>query len=137
MGMPFTVTRLEEVQVQYLRADCGVRYWEDATVDGVEDTDGKLIPCRVGDAWVVVIDVDTGVIFGWPHGVTASLHYKVCDAGAYALLDRDRNIITEIGGYVPKMLCPKDDCWGDYVIMDIDGGGKIDGWLPDLEYFST
>ena len=36
-----TTTR---VPVKYLRAECGVRYWEDATVNGVEDTDGKLIP---------------------------------------------------------------------------------------------
>lgn len=45
--------RLKEtksVPVKYLRARCGVRYWEDGEVNGVEDTDGSRIPCRQGTA---------------------------------------------------------------------------------------
>lgn len=29
-----------------LKVEAGVRYWEDATVNGIEDVDGALIPCK-------------------------------------------------------------------------------------------
>ena len=40
----------KEFDVKYLKAKVGVRYWEDSRVDGVEDEDGDLIPCREGDS---------------------------------------------------------------------------------------
>jgi hypothetical protein len=45
--------RLKEIKavpVKFLRARCGVRYWEDGTVNGEEDADGSRIPCREGTA---------------------------------------------------------------------------------------
>lgn len=44
------VTTTTKVPVKYLRARCGVRYWEDGTVNGVQDDDGSRIPCRNGTA---------------------------------------------------------------------------------------
>lgn len=122
----------KEVPVKYLHANCGVRYWEDANVNGIEDTDGTLIPCRDGDLWCPVIDLDTGKIEGWPEGTTASIHYKVCDNGIYTLLNANREKVTSIDGYVPSMLCPKDNCYGDYIIMDIGHDGVIAGWKVNL-----
>lgn len=130
------VIRREEIKVKYLLARCGVRYWEDATVNGVVDTDGTLIPLRQGDDWEVMIDMDTGRIRNWPEGVTADIHYKVCDDGAYALLDDAMNTIARIEGYVPSIMCPKDEGFGDYVIMDIGPDGVIANWYPyDLREF--
>lgn len=126
-----------KVPVVYLRAECGVRYWEDATVNGVADEDGALIPCRYGDAWIPTIDLATGIIEGWPEGTTASVHYKVCDDGRYALLDADRQEVAAIDGYVPKIMCPADSGYGDYVIMEIDGSGRIADWRVDLESFAS
>jgi len=34
------------VNFTHLKVKCGARYWEDATVNGVEDTEGLLIPLR-------------------------------------------------------------------------------------------
>lgn len=131
-----TVDVITKVPVKYLKADCGVRYWEDATVDGVEDVNGDLIPCREGDSWKPFINLETGIIENWTKGVTASLHYKVCDEGVYFLLDANKAVVKKIDGYVPAMLSPKDSGFGDYIIMDIDADGRIADWRPDLAPFN-
>ncbi len=140
-----SVTTEKVVAVKYLRARCGVRYWEDATVNGEEDTDGSRIPLREGTAadndhlgggnWCPTIDIDTGIIENWPKGTTASVHYKCCDDGDYELLDAERNVVKAIKGYVPSIMCPEDCGYGDYVIMEIDGDGKIANWQVDLQEF--
>ena len=121
----------------FLRAECGVRYWEDARIDGVIDVDGALTPCRVGDAWAPVIELVTGRIEGWPQGTVADLYFKVCDDGRYALLDADRQTIRSIDGYVPKIMCPGGNGYGDYVIMIIGPDGVIENWRADLSGFEV
>jgi hypothetical protein len=125
-----------ESEVKFLKAECGVRYWEDAEVNGVEDDDNNpRMPFKVGDTWSPVIDLDTGTIVDWPAGTTASTHYKVCDDGRYSLLDENKAEVVSIDGYVPKIMCPGDNGYGDYVIMSIGADGKIEGWHPDLSAF--
>jgi hypothetical protein len=133
--MKIKLTESKEYDVHYLRAQCGVRYWEDSEVDGVEDTEGQLIPCRVDDYWMPLIDLERGVIINWEIGKTAKVHYKVCDDGVYRLLDKDKNIVKEIDGYVPDLMCPEGDGFGDYVIMNIDANGKIDKWRVSSREF--
>lgn len=125
--MKITVQR--EIEVTHLVASMGVRYWEDATVNGVKDTAGELIPLRVGDRWDLVINLETGKITGWPQGTTASVHYKVCDNGSYQL-HPGGDVHAQC--YVPYCLSPKENGHGDYVIMDIDENGVIQDWEPDL-----
>lgn len=124
-------------EVAYLKAECGVRYWEDATVNGVDDEDGKLIPCRVGDTWAPVIELATGAIEGWPLGVTAETHYKVCDDGRYTLLDAQKREVCALDGYVPSIMCPQGGGYGDYVKMLIGPDGKIADWDNDLDDFAV
>jgi len=133
MEVAFTETRT--IPVKYLHAQCGVRYWEDATVNGVADADGTLIPCRVGDCWCPVIDLDTGKIEGWPEGTTARIHYKVCDVGIYTLLNANREKVASADGYVPEMLSPAGLSYGDYVIMNIGPNGEIENWKARLDQF--
>lgn len=130
-----TVTQKVEKDVRYLKVEAGVRYWEDATVNGVEDEDGTLIPCRVGDIWCPVINLSAGEIEDWPAGVVASTYYKVCDAGVYTLLDADRNQVCQIEGYVPGIMCPGGAGYGDYIIMQIDESGRIANWSVPLDEF--
>ncbi|WP_291392842.1 hypothetical protein [Acinetobacter sp.] len=125
----------KEFEVKYLLAEVGARYWENATVNGEEDTEGTLIPCRDGEYWKPLIDIETGVITNWDKGHTASVHYKCCDDGLYKLLDENQNEVKSIEGYVPKIMCPKENGYGDYVIMDIDREGKIANWKADLSDF--
>ena len=126
--MEITVTRKETVTVDRLRAQCGVRYWEDATVNGVVDEDGTLIPCRVGDYWCPTIILETGQIMEWPEGTIADIYYKVCDDGFYYLLAPSGEVVSRRKGYVPSMLCPSKNGFGDYVIMSVGPDGVIEGW---------
>jgi hypothetical protein len=132
--MKITLKIEKEYDVKYIHAKVGVRYWDDAIVNGLNDVDGSMIPCRKGDYWCPIIDVETGHIINWKEGVVADVHYKCCDDGEYYLLDEDKEIITQTEGYVPSSLCPSDG-YGDYVIMKIDESGKIEGWDVDLNNF--
>ena len=132
------ITETREVEITHIQAFCGVRYWEDAIVNGEEDTDGKLIPFRDGDTWQILIELETGRIVGWPKGTVASVHYKVCDEGVYKLLREHKHgpeIVKVIDGYVPDIMSPSGDSFGDYVIMDIDENGFIANWRVTLEEF--
>lgn len=110
----------------YIKVEAGVRYWEDAKVNGELDEDGTLIPCRVGSTWCPIIHLASGKVMGWPDGTTAYVHYKVCDAGRYWLLDEDSNPLAHLNGYVPSdFLCHGDNGYGDYIIMSIGADGQI------------
>lgn len=130
------INETKNVEVKFLKVEAHVRYWEDASVNGVDDTDGDAIPCREGDNWCPVIDIDSGTIQSWPTGFTAKVHYKVCDEGRYTLLDAAEKPIKTIDGYVPPILAPAGGSYGDYIILDINGGGEIYGWRVDLDAFA-
>jgi len=133
--MKATTTVKEVIEVKTLRVSAGVRYWEDATVNDVEDEEGNLIPCREGDCWCPIIDIDSGIITNWVKGITADIHYKVCDDGKYELLDESGKVVATRNGYVPSVMCPKENGYGDYIIMDVDEHGKIADWEPKESYF--
>lgn len=133
--MKATIKIEKEVEIKTLHVHAGVRYWEDATVNGIEDTEGDKIPCRVDDDWCPVIDIDTGIIKNWVKGVTAEIHYKVCDAGVYELMDAEGEVIATEEGYVPKIMCPEENGFGDYIIMSIDENGQIAKWKPNIDDF--
>jgi len=134
--MDFTMNVPTTVNVTKLYCVMGVRYWEDATVNGKpEDEDGPKMPFAVGDTWAINIDLETGKIDNWPGGVTARTHYKVCDAGAYSLIREDGRVAASRDGYVPSMLAPNGGGYGDYVILDIGPDGTIASFRADLSYF--
>ena len=57
-------------------------------------------------------------------------------ANGYLLKDENGNIVhKEEDGYVPKTLSPKENGYGDYIIMDIDSEGKINNWKFDIDDF--
>lgn len=121
----------------YLEVSAEARYWEDATINGVADTNGTLTPLRKGDCWAPVIRLADGVVMDWPQGTTADVHFKVCDAGEYWLLDDERKRIAKWAGfYVPDdFLCPGNNGYGDYIIMKIGTDGVIAKWrAPSIEW---
>lgn len=118
---------------KYLLVDAEPRYWEDTKVDNVVDEDGSLIPCKKADKWQPLIELSTGKILNWEQGKTAKVHYKVCDQGKYFLLDENKvKIAKYYSFYVPDILSPKRDGYGDYVILDINQDGLIDGFKNEL-----
>lgn len=135
MPHTITITHREKVDARFLKVEAGVRYWEDADVNGVDDNEGTLIPCREGNFWKPTIDLDAGKIENWPAGTIANVHYKVCDAGVYALLDSERNVVKTIDGYVPNILWPAEPGYGDYINMSIGANGEIMDWRVDLSDF--
>jgi hypothetical protein len=127
--MKTTIKIEKEVEIKFLHVKAGVRYWEDATVNDVEDVNGDLIPCRDGNLWCPVIDIDSGQITNWTKGVVADIHYKVCDAGSYYLKDSEGNTLLSIDNdYVPSILCPSENGYGDYIIMTVNADGMIQDW---------
>lgn len=133
--MKVKVKKEVEVEVKYLLAEVGARYWEDSVVNGVEDKNGDLIPCREGEYWKPLIDLESGIIVNWEQGKTAKIHYKSCDDNTFTLLDEDKNVIKKEFGYVIEMMCPRGGGYGDYVIMDIDENGKIEKFIADFSDF--
>lgn len=121
----------------FIEVGADVRYWEDANVNGIEDTDGKLIPFRKGNSWEPVIRLEDGQVMNWPEGMTADIHYKICDAGEYWLQDEiGKRVAKWAGYYVPNdFLCHGDDGYGDYIIFNVGPDGKIINYLsPAIEF---
>jgi len=122
---------------KYLIVQAAVRHWQDAIVNGVEDQEGTLIPFRQGDLWRATLDLAAGRLVGWPQGVTAAIHYKVCDRGEYWLADPEgRRLAKWKGAYVPNdLLCVGDDGFGDCIILNVDGSGAVRDWRkPCLDW---
>ena len=131
-----TIVEKKHVDIKQLSVSIEDHYWEDAEVNGVEDTDGTLIPCRNGDKWEVDIDVDTGKILNWEQGKEAKIHYKVRDGGSYSLFDSNGTKRLRLDGcYVPDILAIDGSGYGDYIIITIDKDGFIKNWEPDLKCF--
>lgn len=151
--MKLTITKPIDFEAVYLKVDAGVRYWDDARINGEYDTncedlenpDGRpTIPCAeyVGEQhrvlhgenwrWRPLIDIETGQIVNWEQGTTPHIHYKVCDDFQCDILDTDQDVITSYSGYVPDIMCPADKGSGDYIIMDIDENGVIQKWRKEL-----
>lgn len=126
---------MELLNATHIEVEAGVRYWEDAAVNGVqEDDDAPTIYGAENGAWGVRIDLERGRIEGWPEGMTADIHYKVCDDGQYWLTDSAGQRLAKWRGYyVPDdFLCPGEDGFGDYIIMHVDAGGSIENWRAPL-----
>lgn len=129
-------------------------------INGMDDENGELTPClfnrtkeireRIKEwsqesadifhhimhelRWEPSIEVDTGRIMNWKPGVTASIHLRVVDRCFVHLhdYDNDRHWATDGEWYVPEFLYPKENGYGDFINMDIDGNGYIKDWKPEL-----
>lgn len=126
--MKCTVTTSQEYEVKSIAIDAGVRYWEDAEIDGLDDdNDNPQMYGYVDGRWKITIDIETGHIAGW-NGKTAKVFYKVCDDGVYSLLDSNGNVVVKKEMYVPDILCIGNSGYGDYIIFNVDKNGYIEKW---------
>lgn len=129
-------SRVEELAT-HIEVIAEVRYWEDATVNGVEDTAGILIPGRTGENWHVRIDLAAGRIADWPANTLADIHYKVCDQGQYWLVDAAGERLAKYrSDYVPDaFLCHGDEGFGDYIILKVGPDGAIREYeRPEIDF---
>lgn len=121
----------------YIEVSAEVRYWDDATVNDCADDNGALIPHRKDGLWCPIIRLADGLVMDWPAGVVADVHYKICDAGEYWLLNENMERIGKWAGYyVPdEFLCHGDNGYGDYIILKIGADGHIQEWIqPEIEW---
>ena len=121
----------------YIEVSAQVRYWEDATINGVDDTQGTLTPFKNSNLWCPIIELTNGKVVDWPLGTIADIYFKVCDAGEYWLLDENKRRIAKWRGfYVPsEFLCHGDNGYGDYIIMKIDSTGYVQKWSqPSISF---
>jgi len=131
-----TVIKIEkEVDLKTMHVSAGVRYWEDAVINGIEmgeSWDGEGVPCKEGDLWKPIIEIETGKILNWEPGKTADIHFKVCDQCSWFFLDSEGEKYGEqTNEYVHPVLCPEKSGYGDYIIMRVDAEGMIRGWKAD------
>lgn len=117
--MKLTIMRPVTIEVDAIRCVVPVNY---GTEDMPED-----YPHRTCDTWDVTFDVETGQIRDWPEGVEPlDLHMKVVDGGMYYMLHGDDVVARMEEQYVPDYF--PDVHYGDYIIFDIDGNGRITNW---------
>lgn len=132
--MKATVKVEKEVEIKTVLINIAPRHIGDSAYDDMP-TDFPLLN-EQKNAWIARVDIDAGVIEGWPQGDARTMHVKVCDAGTYKLLDADGNEIAAIeNDYVPHGVVPGS--FGDYVELTIDESGKITNWpkSPDVSEF--
>lgn len=129
--MKVKITKEVEVELGTLMVKAEPRYWEDSEINGVNDTkNGDRVPCKVNNLWCPIIDIESGTIINWEKDTIAKIHYKVADCCGYELLDKNGDVIISFeDGYVPRTLYPKENGYGDYIIMDIDENGKIQNFI--------
>ncbi|MDZ7905137.1 MAG: hypothetical protein U5N55_04740 [Cypionkella sp.] len=69
--MKFQTLKPVTYDATHLRAELGVRYWEDAQVNGEdEDNEAPKMPFAKDGVWRITIDLATGAISDWPKGNT-------------------------------------------------------------------
>lgn len=126
----------KEVDLKTLHVQTDIRYWQGTTVNGIQDTEGDLIPCRHGPSWCPVIDIETGRITNWEQGKTADVYYDFCCGGSYHIRDAAGETLLKIeNGYAPTILSPGGKGWGDCINMHVDEDGMIKNWKVDLSDF--
>ena len=131
--MKTTMKLEQEVEIVTVVIAISPRYVGDDDDDDMP-TDFPLL--NDSKMWTAHVDIDTGIIKGWPEGDVREMHVKVCDAGTYRLLDASgKEIAAIVNDYVPHGVVPGS--WGDYVELSIDGTGRIINWpkSPDVSQF--
>ena len=145
--MKVKVKRLQEIELSYLKAKMGIRYfigyeysedngktWVKAEEDD-DETDKKFrehLPL-VDDEnyWTIHIDLVNGKVLDWPKDFCVRTYFKICDDGEYSFLDELGEEIINLTKeydqyYVPIFLSLEDDGYGDYVYININGDGSIE-----------
>ena len=119
----------EEVDIKYIKADFGVLFFEDAEVNGRQDSnENPSMPFIEGRRWQINVDIDRGCILNWPKNVLAHINYKVRDNGKYEIYDSNKMLILKKEGYVPEIFGQDYMNFGDYVSITVNDEGLISNW---------
>ena len=120
--MKLTVLREVDIEVDAILIVIPLRYTDE------EDSIAEDFPGRVGTTLTLTLDLASRSVRDWPVGRVESLHEKVVDEGCYYLISKGE--VVESLEQEPVPACVPGD-YGDYVVMEIDGEGKVKGWVTD------
>ena len=85
--------------------------------------------------WSAVINLKTHKLLNWkPEYGSLYFQAKVCDSGTYFLLDKGKQVICKIAGYVPNGLIPESDDCGYYIRLRINHDGMIENWPGKADF---
>ena len=131
------IIKIQEVDIKTLHVKAKPSYWISAKINGVEDTEyGDNIPCKVGECWCPIIDIDTGQILNWKKGVIADIDYKIIDNFSYNICDyNDEIIISKENAYVPDTFAITDNSHWGYIHIHVDENGIISDWDFTIDDF--
>lgn len=128
MKFDINETKQEQIDLSIMFCTIGVRFWEDASywdqefnVWVEEDEDNPTIPCKEGDVWKPVIDIDSKRILNWEYGKKYKVHFKCCDEFYCTIQNPEQEHIITYEGYVPSGIGE----YGDYVVWEINEEGII------------
>jgi hypothetical protein len=123
----------KEIEIKAVLIEIAPRHIGDSDDDDMP-TDFPLLD-DTKSFWSAKVDVDSGIIEGWPKGEARQMHVKVCDAGIYTLFDASGRLVAVLNGYVPHGLVPGS--FGDYVELCINEDGVITNWPqnPSVDEF--
>lgn len=135
--------KIEERELDLAIAKCCIYplCWDTSEINDMMDNgDVPKMPCvkeleKGTFAWCPIINLDNGQIINWEKGVRANIHYKSVDENYIDILDTASNVVKNYEGYVPDILDPHHEGYGDYVIMEVDSNGYIvdfDNNLDDI-----
>lgn len=86
-----------------------------------------------------VIDLKERKVLNWDYEEGyLRMYAKVRDSGTYTLLDKEKNPLWQIKGYVPnKLIPPFEKGYGDYIELSVEYDGSIEDWpiRPDFSDF--
>lgn len=86
-----------------------------------------------------IIDLKERKVINWNYEEGyLRMYAKVRDSGTYTLLDKEKNPLWQIRGYVPNNLIPPfEKGYGDYIELSVEYDGSIENWpiIPDFSDF--
>lgn len=134
--MKTTLKNGKKVEIKTLEVVVDVIHWEDAKINGISDAAGHLIPFNDENRWMLIIDIDKGIIRNWPKNTMAEICLKVSDHGSYYLKNKNGDIILSIENfYVPSILCIEEPKYHKFISINITEKGRIKKWEPDISSF--
>lgn len=128
--------KIIETQSRYIHIS--IPYYEDDYTYSFEDSDDidRPLPLVTEDEkWEVTIDLKEHTLLEWkPEYGFCHVFAKVRDEGIYTLLNKDKDIICRLKGYVPNKVVPPKDGYDDYIGFDIEENGSVIGWYDTYDF---
>lgn len=111
--------------------------FDDGFMTELECDEDFVVPTLNKDTLLMeyVFDLQTGKVVNWKEeNGYLRMWGKVQDEGVYTLLNKDKQPISQISGYVPwKLLPPYEQGFGDYLELAVERDGTLRDWRQEVD----